>query len=108
MPVWKPSEPWQFARIYLLDSFGVIVLPYCVRKLYCCRLVAKESSMAGSRKRFSRFAVSFLLVCLTATLASGGEFWAKKPYQNWSPDEARRIQEESPWATTLTLGAIQS
>jgi hypothetical protein len=64
--------------------------------------------MAGSRKRRSHFAVSFLLVCLTATLASGGEFWAKKPYQNWSPDEARRIQEESPWATTLTLGAIQS
>jgi hypothetical protein len=64
--------------------------------------------MAGSRKRRSHFAVSFLLVCLTATLASGGEFWAKKPYQNWSADEARRIQEESPWATTLTLGGIQS
>jgi hypothetical protein len=64
--------------------------------------------MAGARKRLSRFAVPFLLVCLAATLASGGEFWAKKPYQNWSADEARRIQEESPWATTLTLGGIQS
>jgi hypothetical protein len=64
--------------------------------------------MAGSRKRRSHFAVSFLLVCLVATLASAGEFWAKKPYQNWSADEARRIQEESPWATTLTLGGIQS
>jgi len=64
--------------------------------------------MTGSRKRFHRFAVPFFLVCLTATLAAGGDFWAKKPYQNWTADEARRIQEESPWATTLTLGGIQS
>jgi hypothetical protein len=64
--------------------------------------------MTGSRQRFRRFAVPFFLVGLTATVALGGDFWAKKPYQNWSADEARRIQEESPWATTLTLGGIQS
>jgi len=48
---------------------------------------------------------SFLLV---RAACRGGRFWAKKPYQNWSADETRQMLEESPWATTLTLGSIQS
>jgi hypothetical protein len=48
------------------------------------------------------------LVCLAATLAVAGDFWVKKPYQNWSADEARNIQEESPWATSLKLGGVQT
>ena len=49
------------------------------------------------------------LVCLLVPLAVAGEgFWIKKPYQKWSADETNRLLEESPWATTLSLGGIQS
>jgi hypothetical protein len=49
-----------------------------------------------------------LLVCLAVPLAAlAVDFWAKKPYQNWSADETRRVLEESPWATTLSLSGIQ-
>jgi len=40
--------------------------------------------------------------------AWGAGFWAKKPYQSWSAEETHRILEESPWATTLTLGSVQT
>ena len=53
--------------------------------------------------------VPFFAICLTVSLtAVAADFWAKKPYQNWSADETRRMLEESPWATTLTLGGIQT
>jgi hypothetical protein len=49
------------------------------------------------------------LFCLLVPLAiAGGDFWTKKPYQNWSADETHRLLEESPWATTLTLGGAQT
>jgi hypothetical protein len=51
--------------------------------------------------------IPLLVVCL-AVSAWGADFWTKKPYQNWSADETHRILEESPWATTLTLGSIQT
>ena len=56
----------------------------------------------------TRVVVGFSLVCLAVPLMAGGDFWEKKPYQNWSADETRRLMEESPWATTLTLSGIQS
>jgi hypothetical protein len=52
--------------------------------------------------------IILFLFCLSVPLAAAGDFWAKKPYQNWSADETRQMLEESPWATTLTLGSIQS
>jgi len=53
--------------------------------------------------------VPLFLICLTVSLtAVAADFWAKKPYQSWSADETRRMLEESPWATTLTLGGVQT
>ncbi|HUA15455.1 MAG TPA: hypothetical protein VMG31_09165 [Verrucomicrobiae bacterium] len=49
-----------------------------------------------------------LLVCVFALLASASDFWSKKPYQQWSADEAQRMMDESPWATTLTLSGVQN
>jgi len=47
--------------------------------------------------------------CLAVSLtALAADFWIKKPYQNWSPDETQHMLEESPWATTLTLGGSQA
>ena len=53
--------------------------------------------------------VSLFLICLTVSLtAVAAEFWVKKPYQNWSADETRRMLEESPWATTYKLSGVQT
>jgi hypothetical protein len=52
--------------------------------------------------------ILLLIVFLAVQTAWGADFWAKKPYQNWSADETRRMLEESPWATTLTLGSVQT
>ncbi|MFL6444331.1 MAG: hypothetical protein ACJ713_10985 [Candidatus Sulfotelmatobacter sp.] len=53
--------------------------------------------------------VSLFLICLTVSLtAVAAEFWVKKPYQNWSADETRRMLEESPWATTYRLSGVQT
>jgi len=49
-----------------------------------------------------------LLVLAVSLVAKAADFWAKKSYQNWSAEETRRILEESPWATTLTLSGIQN
>jgi len=56
-----------------------------------------------------RLKVPLLLIWLTISwFAVAADSWVKKPYQNWSADETRRMLEESPWATTLTLGGIQT
>src|SRR5271168_3142898 len=52
--------------------------------------------------------IPLLAVCLAVSAAWGADFWAKKPYQNWSADEARRMLEESPWATTYTLTSLRT
>jgi hypothetical protein len=60
------------------------------------------------RRRFWRLIVPLLLNCLAVPLAAAKEdFWSKKPYQNWSAEETRRLLEDSPWATTYTLTGIQ-
>ncbi|MGB6404341.1 MAG: hypothetical protein WBF26_16005 [Candidatus Sulfotelmatobacter sp.] len=59
------------------------------------------------RTVFYRLVVSVLLVSL-AVPALGADFWAKKPYQQWSNQEASRMLEESPWATTLSLGGVEN
>jgi len=51
----------------------------------------------------ARLIVPVLLICLAVPLAMGGDFWLKKPYQHGSPEETRRMLEESPWAETITL-----
>jgi hypothetical protein len=52
--------------------------------------------------------VCFLICLAVALTAAAADFWAKKPYQSWSADETQRMMEDSPWATTLKLGGIQS
>jgi len=64
-----------------------------------------KSAPKGSRQ----FMIASFVFCMAGSLAAaGGDFWAKKPYQQWSAEETQRIMEESPWATTLKLGGIQS
>jgi hypothetical protein len=61
------------------------------------------------RRALCGLAAPVLLVCLAVPLsAAGPDFWAKKPYQQWSAEETRRMLDESPWATTLTLGTVQT
>lgn len=70
--------------------------------------VKGEIHMVTLRRRFCRLIVPLLLSCLAVPLAAAKEdFWSKKPYQNWSAEETRRMLEESPWATTLPLIGIQ-
>jgi hypothetical protein len=64
--------------------------------------------MLTTRRGLYRQVIPLLVVCLAVPAAWGADFWAKKPYQNWSADETRRMLEESPWATTLTLGSVQT
>jgi hypothetical protein len=52
--------------------------------------------------------IPLLVVCVAVSAAWGADFWAKKPYQNWSADETRRMLEESPWATTHTLASVRT
>ena len=58
--------------------------------------------------QLDRQIIALLMVCLAVSAAFGAEFWAKKPYRDWSAEETRRMLEESPWATTLSLSGIQS
>ncbi len=62
--------------------------------------------MATFRPTFYQLIVPLFLVCLAAPLAAA-DFWSKKSYQNWSAEETHHMLEESPWATTLSLGGIQ-
>jgi len=64
--------------------------------------------MARLKQRPSARVIPASLLCLVATLAVAGDFWAKKPYQNWSAEETRNMQEESPWATSLKLSGVQT
>jgi hypothetical protein len=60
-------------------------------------------------RRFRPLIVPALMVCLAVPFAlAGGDIWVKKPYQQWSAEETQRIMQESPWATTLTLGSVQT
>jgi hypothetical protein len=53
--------------------------------------------------------ITLLVVGMTTPpLSMAAEFWAKKPYQNWSAEETRRMLEESPWATSLTISGLQA
>ena len=64
--------------------------------------------MSTARQGARSAIVSFLLCSLALPLLAGGDFWSKKPYQSWNAEETQRIMAESPWATTLKLGGIQS
>jgi hypothetical protein len=56
--------------------------------------------------RTAKFIVPVLLSGLVVTLAASEDFWLKKPYQKWSAEEAGRLLQDSPWATTLVLTAV--
>jgi hypothetical protein len=61
------------------------------------------------RRALYQLTVPLFLICLAVPFAlAGSDFWVKKPYQQWSAEETHRMLEESPWATTLTLGSVQT
>jgi hypothetical protein len=64
--------------------------------------------MLVMRRGLCRQIIPLLVICLTVPPAFGADFWAKKPYQTWSADETRRMLEDSPWATTVSVNAIQT
>jgi hypothetical protein len=64
--------------------------------------------MFTARRGLYRQIVVVLAVCQVVPPALGADFWAKKPYQNWSADETHRMLEESPWATTISVNGIQT
>jgi hypothetical protein len=64
--------------------------------------------MPMAKKGPRQLVVPILLVCLAVPLALAAEFWAKKSYQHWSAEETQRMLEDSPWATTVSLGGIQA
>ena len=65
--------------------------------------------MKSAPKGCWQLMIAALVFCMAGSLtAAGGDFWAKKPYQQWSAEETQRMMEESPWATTLKLSGIQS
>jgi len=55
---------------------------------------------------FYRLVVRLLLLCLAAPIAMAGDFWVKKPYQNWSAEETQQMLGDSPWAKTVTLAGL--
>jgi len=64
--------------------------------------------MRRLRTKFNQLIASLSLLSLALPVVAMGDFWARKPYQNWSAEETRRMLEESPWSTSLTLGGIQT
>ncbi len=63
---------------------------------------------SNARPKVRQIATLVLSVWIGLQPASAVEFWNKKPYQSWSAGETQRMLEESPWATTLTLGGVQA
>lgn len=53
-------------------------------------------------------AAAAIAIWMALQPAWASDFWNKKPYQSWSADETQRMLEESPWATTLKLGGVQT
>jgi hypothetical protein len=64
--------------------------------------------MLAIRRELYRQIIVVLVVCLAVLPAFAADFWEKKPYQNWSAEETRRMLEDSPWATTTSVAAIQT
>lgn len=64
--------------------------------------------MLLARKGFYQLVTPVLLVSLAVQLAFAADFWVKKTYEHWSAEETGRMLEESPWATTLSLGSVQT
>jgi hypothetical protein len=50
-----------------------------------------------------RIVIISALVAGVTVLAFAAEFWTRKPYQQWSREEAVRVLTDSPWAKTVTL-----
>ena len=59
-------------------------------------------------RRFFQILAGISLLFLAVPAIAVGNFWVKKSYEKWSAEETRSIMEESPWATTLTLGGVQT
>ena len=48
-----------------------------------------------------------VFVCLAAQ-ASLGQFWEKKPYQNWSKDDVAKMLSDSPWSKEIVLSNVSA
>jgi len=60
------------------------------------------------KSAFHQFICLVLMVSLVGPVVLAADFWIKKTYDHWSAEETDRMLEESPWATTLTLGSVQT
>lgn len=69
---------------------------------------SKTEAYVNSSPELKKTAALAFSLWLAVQPALAADFWTKKPYQNWSADETQRILQESPWATTVTLGGVQA
>lgn len=60
--------------------------------------------MKAIKKKNVLFACGLTILLCGAT--QGQEFWEKKPYQEWSEEECRKLLTKSPWAQSHTLSQV--
>lgn len=47
--------------------------------------------------------IVLIVVFLSAAFAADKQFWAHKPYEQWSQAECQKMLHDSPWAKTITM-----
>ncbi len=57
------------------------------------------------RKKVSFLAIVTLLIAIALPLHA--QFWKKKHYTQWKPDEVQKLLRDSPWAQRKTFGQVQ-
>jgi hypothetical protein len=62
----------------------------------------------SAKSAFYQVVSLVLVVSLTGPVALAANFWIDKTYDHWSAKETDSMLEESPWATTLSLGSVQT
>jgi len=45
-----------------------------------------------------------VVATMVAVTARGNGFWVKKDWRNWSPDDVRKMLEDSPWSKKYSVG----
>ncbi len=51
----------------------------------------------------ARFILLTLVCLLIASVAMAQEFWAKKPFNEWTSEELKKFMTDSPWAKNLAM-----
>jgi hypothetical protein len=74
-----------------LQPRAVLVFWYTMHRKYCDK---------------KNVLLAFALTLLFNVAAKGQEFWDKKPYQEWSEEECRKLLAKSPWAQSQVLTEV--